>query len=70
MNPMDRIWEARAALKMARRDAQAAWNEYDRQERERSPSSDPRATRAQAATHLPEDMRELLGIDRYGAKTR
>jgi hypothetical protein len=63
VDPMVRVDAARAALKRAKREALAAWALYERQ----TPSNyDPRARRAQAATHLPEDMLELLGIDRYG----
>ena len=72
-NPMDRITEARASLLAAKRSAHAALNLYRAEEDKRNPPSGKyahgmmAANRAQTCTHLPEDMLELLGIDRYGA---
>ena len=62
----NRITMARASLAAAKREARAAWDFYATDEASRNPDDDHRALRAQAATHLPEDMLELLGIDRYG----
>jgi hypothetical protein len=71
-NPMARITEARANLMAAKRSAYAAWNLYTEIEKARNGGENPThgqraANRAQAATHLPEDMLELLGVDRYGS---
>ena len=73
MTGMDLIWEARASLTKAKRDAQEAWNFYvqgeiDRQEEATGKLAHRGAARAQAATHLPDDMLRLLGIDRYGSR--
>lgn len=60
-----RIDEARAALQKAKRDAQAVWTHYQKSYESRGLHRD--AARSQAATHLPEDLLELLKIDRYGS---
>ena len=70
----DRITEARAHLKAAERSAYAAWRMetellIDGGEKAERPIHKD-AARAQAASHLPEDLRALLGIDRYGSKVR
>ena len=74
-DPTARITEARGNLKAAKRAAYAAWNLYTAIESERNGGENAThgqqaANRAQGATHLPEDVLELLGIDNYGVKTR
>ena len=64
---IDRLWEARSCLSKAKREATLAWREYAEMYKADGMQSGP--ARAQAATHLPQDMLELLGIDRYGSKS-
>ena len=67
MDPTENIWKARAALLTARRFAQQAWNQYVREENERFPDEDRAENRCAAATRMPEDILELLGLDSGGA---
>ena len=59
------IQAARDAIEIAERRARQAWEYYIDIEVESG--YDKRAARAQGATHLPEDIRDILGIDRYGS---
>ncbi len=67
------IVEARAALAAAKRAAFRAWSLYEEINaasfEERGIWTQAAGNRAQAATHLPEDIRDLLEIDRYGSST-
>ncbi len=65
-----RITKARAAMTTALRAANWVWYEYARDEIIRHPGTHLDAVRASAAQRLPEDIRAILGIDRFGAKER
>ena len=68
MDALDHIWEARAALKRAKREANLAWLRYQKQYTDQWPKGSefeirPDAARATTATHLPKDIKALLGIE-------
>jgi hypothetical protein len=65
---MDRVEDARRYMRSATREAYSAWNLYAKMYADEGWHH--HAARAQGATHLPEDVRDLLGIDRYGSKVR
>jgi hypothetical protein len=75
-NPMTHVADAMHHQTLAFKAAQRAWAAYAEQEDEKNPPTGKyahgmrQANQAQAATHLSDDVRVILGIDRYGVQTR
>ena len=58
--------DMREHINMARIMAEMMWDHYA----SLYPECDERAARASGATHLPDDIRMFLDIDRYGSATK